>query len=268
MNPFVILGEQFVSYPIYGILVIYLAITGGSLWLSIILLTLTIRWLMMPVTSAGNNVSKHMTDIQPKLQEIQEKYKDNPEKLSEETMKLMKDGGMAPLKWCLWMLIQIPVFIAMYNIIINIAKNWWSIKLSNIYSFLQPLVQYIDGIKTTFLWMDLLSSWHTANIVLAVLCGALMFGQFSLMKIVNPQAAKPKTPNALPGWQEMPDMSGMMWMMNYFMAFAMAAFVYQMQLWVGIYILTTTLFGILQMCRQYRVLLQVKINSLLGRGSD
>lgn len=264
MNPIYILGKQFITYPIYGILVIYLAITWGSLWLSIILLTLTVRLLMMPVTSAGNNVSKHMTDIQPKLQEIQEKYKDDQEKLSSETMKLMKEWWMAPLKWCLGLVIQIPIFIALYRIIINIAHDGGKLAMDNVYSFLQPLMHNVWAIQTNFLWLDLLSKWWTANIVLAILCGWLMFAQFSIMKMTQGDKAKTTAPK-LPGAADMPNMSWMMWSMNYVMAAAMAYFVYTMQSGVGMYIFTTTLFGILQLCRQYRVLLQVKRNSLFSK---
>lgn len=264
MNPFVILGKQFITYPIYGILVIYLAITGGSLGLSIILLTLTVRALMLPITASGNNVSKHMTDIQPKLAEIQEKYKDNPDKLSEETMKLMKEWGMAPLKGCIGLIVQLPIFIGMYNIIISLAKSEWIVSTDNVYSFLHPLLSYIGTVQTNFLWLDLLAKWWTANIVLAVICGLLMIAQFGIMKITNPQAAKPAV-QKLPNGTEMPDMSGMMGNMSYFMAAAMWYFVYTMQSGVGIYIFTTTLFGILQICRQYKVLLGVKLNALMGK---
>lgn len=52
-----------------------------------------------------------MSKIQPKMEEIQKKYADNPEKISEETMKLLKKEGGAPLKGCLGMLVQLPVFI-------------------------------------------------------------------------------------------------------------------------------------------------------------
>ena len=51
------------------------------------------------------------------MQEIQEKYKDDPQKLSEETMKLLKKEGSAPLKGCLSMLIQLPIFIGLYFVI-------------------------------------------------------------------------------------------------------------------------------------------------------
>ena len=56
-------------------------------------------------------MQKGMGNLQPKLQEIQEKYKDDPKKLSAETMKVFKKDGKGPLKGCLQMLIQIPVFI-------------------------------------------------------------------------------------------------------------------------------------------------------------
>ena len=219
---------------------------------------------MMPVTSAGNNVSKHMTDIQPKLQEIQEKYKDNQEKLSSETMKLMKEWGMAPLKWCIWLLVQIPIFIALYQIIISIAHDAGKLDIKNVYSFLQPLVHNISNVQTTFLGVDLLSMHGTANIVLAIMCAWLIFAQFAIMKMTQAQQAKPVA-QALPNGSQMPDMSGMMWSMNYIMAALMAYFVYSLQSWVGIYIVTTTLFGILQLCRQYRVLLQVKRNALINK---
>ncbi|MBR4568044.1 membrane protein insertase YidC [bacterium] len=62
-----------------------------------------------------------MSNIQPKMQEIQDKYKDNPQKLSEETMKLLKKEGSAPLKGCLSMLIQLPVFIGLYFVVRKFA---------------------------------------------------------------------------------------------------------------------------------------------------
>jgi YidC/Oxa1 family membrane protein insertase len=52
-----------------------------------------------------------MADMQPKMQEIQEKYKDQPEKMSAEMMALFKKSGGGPLKGCLTMIIQIPVFL-------------------------------------------------------------------------------------------------------------------------------------------------------------
>jgi membrane protein insertase Oxa1/YidC/SpoIIIJ len=56
----------------------------------------------------------------------------------------------------------------------------------------------------------------------------------------------------------MPDMSKMMWMMNIFMVFMMWSFVYTMNAWVGLYIVTTTLFSVAQYSIQYRALIRAK----------
>lgn len=56
-------------------------------------------------------MQKGMADMQPKMQEIQAKYKDQPEKMSAEMMSLFKKSGGGPLKGCLTMLVQIPVFL-------------------------------------------------------------------------------------------------------------------------------------------------------------
>jgi len=69
------------------------------------------RLLLYKSTQAGTDMQKQMTDFQPKMQEIQEKHKDDPKKMSEETMKLFKQNGGGPLKGCLTMLLQIPIFL-------------------------------------------------------------------------------------------------------------------------------------------------------------
>jgi len=88
---------------------------------------------------AGANMSKGMSNIQPKMQELQEKYKDDPKKLSEETMKLLKKEGAGPMKGCLSMLIQLPVFIGLYSVIRKFATgevpNEWLYSFFNILSF-------------------------------------------------------------------------------------------------------------------------------------
>lgn len=79
--------------------------------LAIVFLTLVVRFALIKTSVAGANMGAGMSKIQPKMEEIQKKYADNPEKISEETMKLLKKEGGAPLKGCLGMLVQLPVFI-------------------------------------------------------------------------------------------------------------------------------------------------------------
>lgn len=84
--------------PTFNILVIFLTIFGGNLGIAIVLLTVTIRLLMVKQTLAGNDMQKGMGALQPKLAEIQEKYKDDPKKLSAETMKVFKTDGKGAFK--------------------------------------------------------------------------------------------------------------------------------------------------------------------------
>lgn len=247
--------------PIFNILAIFLQVFDGNLGIAVILLTITIRLLMIKQSSAWNDMQKGMWALQPKLAEIQEKYKDDPKKLSEETMKVFKTDGKGAFKWCLMMLIQIPVFIGLYYVIRHMAAA--TIPQEWLYSFFHSFgARFVEAdalttgvINTHFLGMDLL--W-TKNIVLTILAGVFTYLQTKLTTI-----AKPATPS-IPG-QKVPDMGKMMWFMNIFLVFMIGSFVYSMQTWVGLYIVTTTVFSVAQYARQYRALLRVKWIELISR---
>lgn len=248
--------------PIFNILTIFLAMFGGNLGIAIVLLTITIRALMIKQTLAWNDMQKGMGALQPKLNEIQEKYKDDPKKLSEETMKVFKTDGKGAFKWCLMMLIQIPVFIGLYWVIKDMAAA--SIPQGWLYSFFTSFgARFIQSdaltswvINTHFLGMDLLA---TKNIALTIIAALFTYLQTKLTTI-----AKPATPN-VPG-QKVPDMGKMMWGMNIFLVIMMWSFVYSMQAWVGIYIVTTTIFSVAQMGRQYKALLRAEWLAWISKG--
>ena len=248
--------------PIFNILAIFLAIFGGNLGIAIILLTITIRLFMVKQTLAGNDMQKGMWALQPKLNEIQEKYKDDPKKLSAETMKVFKTDGKWAFKWCLMMLIQIPVFIWLYWVIKDMAAA--TIPQEWLYSFFNSFgARFVASdalssgvINTHFLGMDLLG---TKNIVLTIVAAVFTYLQTKLTTL-----AKPETPN-VPG-QKVPDMGKMMWFMNIFLVFMIGSFVYSMQTGVGLYIVTTTIFSVVQYSRQYRALLKAKWGERTSRG--
>jgi YidC/Oxa1 family membrane protein insertase len=85
--------------------------------IAIILLTVLVRVLFWPLTHKSTVGMKKMQEIQPLMKEIQEKYKDNPQRLQQETWALYKDKKVNPMSSCLPMLIQIPVFIALFNVL-------------------------------------------------------------------------------------------------------------------------------------------------------
>jgi len=253
-----LLLHELIYRPIFNLLIIFLQIFGGNLGLAIIFLTLTIRSAMIKQTLAGNDMQKGMSDLQPKLQEIQKKYKDDPQRLSKETMKVFKTKGKWPLKGCLMMLIQIPVFIGLFYVIKHFAAD--SIDPNSIYSFLRSFGQKftsINAVNTNFFWLDLLAK---NNIGLTIFAALFTFLQMKLTNIAKP----PSMPKMWKDGKAMPDMSKMMWFMGIFMAFIMGSFVYSTQSGVGLYIATTTLFSTLQYSIQYRAVLKTKIQAFLA----
>jgi len=87
--------------------------------IAIILLTLLIKILFFPLTKKGSEGTLRMQALAPKIKEIQDKYKGNPQKLQTEMANFYKQEGYNPLSGCLPLLLQIPIFIAMYGLFNN-----------------------------------------------------------------------------------------------------------------------------------------------------
>ncbi len=87
----------------------------GNYGLAIILLTIIIKILFWPLTHKSFESMKGMQKIQPELTALKEKYKDNKEEFARQQLSLYKKYNVNPLSGCLPILIQIPVFIALYN---------------------------------------------------------------------------------------------------------------------------------------------------------
>jgi len=87
--------------------------------IAIILLTIFVKLILFPLTKKGSESTLRMQSISPKIKEIQTKYKDNPTKMNAEMAELYKKEGYNPMSGCLPMLLQIPIFFAMYNLFNN-----------------------------------------------------------------------------------------------------------------------------------------------------
>ncbi|MDR0723078.1 MAG: membrane protein insertase YidC [Treponema sp.] len=83
---------------------------------AILFLTLLVKVILFPLTKKGSEATLRMQVLSPKIKEIQTKYKDNPAKINAEMAELYKKEGYNPLAGCLPMLLQFPIFIAMYNL--------------------------------------------------------------------------------------------------------------------------------------------------------
>jgi YidC/Oxa1 family membrane protein insertase len=97
---------------------------GGWAWiLSIIGLTLVIRTALIPLFVKQIKSSRNMQLIQPKVRELQKKYGHDREKLAQETMKLYKDSGTNPFASCLPILLQMPIFLALFRMLDQAARK-------------------------------------------------------------------------------------------------------------------------------------------------
>lgn len=89
----------------------------GNYGLAIILLTVIIKLLFWPLTQKSYSSMKAMQKLQPEMQKIREKYKNDRERMNREVMELYKNHRVSPLGGCLPMLVQIPVFFALYQVL-------------------------------------------------------------------------------------------------------------------------------------------------------
>lgn len=88
-----------------------------SYGLAIILLTITTRVLLLPLSIKQTKSMREMQVIQPEVKKIQSKYKSDPQKRNEEMMKLYKEHGVNPFGGCLPLVMQMPVFIGLYQVV-------------------------------------------------------------------------------------------------------------------------------------------------------
>ena len=94
-----------------------------SFGFAIILFTLVIKLVTLPLTLQQLRASKAMQDLQPELQELQKKYKGDREKMSQAQMELYKQAGVNPLGGCLPMLVQLPIWFALYRALFSLAQQ-------------------------------------------------------------------------------------------------------------------------------------------------
>ena len=97
--------------------------SGWGWMLSIIGLTLVIRAALIPLFVKQIKSSRNMQLLQPKVKELQKKYGHDRERLAQETMKLYKESGTNPFASCLPLILQMPIFWALFRLIDHAAKN-------------------------------------------------------------------------------------------------------------------------------------------------
>ena len=144
---------------------VYLHTLIGNWGWAIIVLTLGLQTLLLPLTYKSLKAAASMRKVQPQIAKLQAKYKDDPTRLNTEMMALYKTAGANPLGGCLPMLLQMPIFVALYNAL----RSSWE----------------LHG-AVWMLWIRDLSA-KDPYYVLPVVMGGLMWAQSKL----NPPAGDP-----------------------------------------------------------------------------
>jgi len=178
-----------IGNPVLNVLIALSHVLGGSFGLAIIALTIIVRLISWPLTKRQLSSTKALQDMQPKIQELQKKYGKNQQKLQQEMMKLYKEAGVNPLG-CLWpMLVQFPIWIALYQAIMRALATTPENLLDlagRLYSW--GTVNQAIPLNSYFLGLDL---GGQGNIVLAIIVGGTMWVQQKMTQApsVDPRQA-------------------------------------------------------------------------------
>lgn len=144
----------FISRPLLLIMKAFFELVSN--WgVAIILLTLLVRMAVLPLHVMAMKSMKAMQKIQPLMQSVRERYKDDPMTMNREIMALMKEHKASPVGGCLPMLLQIPIFFALYQVIRSSVELYQS-----------PFAGWITDLSS-----------HDRFYVLPVLMGITMFVQ-------------------------------------------------------------------------------------------
>ncbi|MDA0815421.1 MAG: YidC/Oxa1 family membrane protein insertase [Chloroflexi bacterium] len=141
--------------PLINIMVTLSAVAFGSYGLAILTFTVIIRGLLFPLTLRMLHSMRGLQELQPRMQEIQKKYSD-PKRRNQEVMRLYKEAGVNPLGCLGPQLIQLPIFIALYQVIritlgdspeavLNLSRRLYDV----------PFIQNAVPLSREFLWLDL-----------------------------------------------------------------------------------------------------------------
>lgn len=149
---------------------------GGQYVFAILVLTIIVRTIILPLMIKQFKNTKAMQALQPEMKKIREKFKDDPKQQQEEMMKLYQTNQVNPLAGCLPLIVQMPIFIALYNSIYTNAHIRGSVE-HNI-----P--------ENTFLWLKLGEA--DPYYILPILAALTTFVQSKMMSKHQPMVGPMK----------------------------------------------------------------------------
>lgn len=249
-------------FPILNLLVVlykaFLFIKiPGAFGLAIIALTAFVRLILHPFFKQQLETAKKMQDIKPHLDRLSKQHKENPKMLQQEQLKLYQQAGINPASGCLFMIIQIPIFIALYNTLSLLLLNGGGAKvIASINKVLYSPALQIQTIDPWFFGFNLALSPAKAGqwfyFAVPVVTGILQYLQ---VQVTMPQAApEPKKEIELSKDQKEGDkkedsgdfQKAMNTQMKYIFPFMIGYFSYTLPIGLSLYWNIFSLFSIMQ----------------------
>ena len=179
------LFDLVILQPTLNLLVLLSKYLFGNFGLAIVALTIIIRLVTLPLAMRQLHSSRAMQGIQPKMKELQKKYEKDKQQLGSEIAKLYKEQGVNPLGCALPMLIQMPIWIGLYQSVIQglacSPENLLGLS-KQLYSW--SVIQEQVPLNSHFLWLDL----GSGDVIMAILVAASMW---MLQKMSVPLSGEP-----------------------------------------------------------------------------
>jgi len=179
--------DPFFAHPILNLLVVFYKLfllikLPGAFGFAIIALTVAVRLLFQPFFQKQIETAKKMQELKPHLDNLSAKHKNDQKQLQAEQLKLYQQHGINPTSGCLVMILQLPVFIALYNTLNLFLLNGHAEKtITAINKVLYFSFLKIDSINSWFFGLDLVKSPKQAGdwyyLLIPVITAALQYFQ-------------------------------------------------------------------------------------------
>jgi len=232
--------------PAYNLIIFLVDLFSGSLGWAIIIITVILRAILLWPQHKMLVSQKKLQGIQPKIKKIQEEFKWQPQVLGQKMMELYKTEKVNPMGSCGFLLIQMPILLVIYNVILYIedASNHYYL-----YSFLKDFD--FSSMSFSFFGINLLWTGWITWLLLWLTVWLLQFVQIWLSNKNNPITKKDNVVLEKKKWAQdyssmMPDPAVMQKFMLYWMPAMVAIFTYNFPVWLGVYWGISTLFMIIQ----------------------
>lgn len=188
--------NSLVYQPLYNLLIfVYNVFPFGDFGIAIIIVTVLIKFALVPLSRKQIESQKKMQELQPKIKELQEKYKNDKEKQSRALMEFYKSNKTNPFSGCLPTILQLVFLIAIYQVLFNISNAGLKVDGSGLYSFVSNPGQ----INHLFLGiMDLSRAVDFRNfaaasiphVIVVILAAAAQYFQTKMLMAKNATAPK------------------------------------------------------------------------------